>query len=534
MARNAPPVALDTSLTARTWKVEDLIKAVSQGRLTTPFFQRPLKWEDGDRVALFDSIRRGFPIGTLLLRRRPADGKRARLGSLELPAPLDGDVFEIVDGQQRMHTLAAAALLENEGDLRRIYYDLKTSAFGVVPRSRKDVPDHWLMAAVAIDLPKLVDWLVEVGLPRALRTEAIAVGKRLREYDVPSYILETDDVAVVREVFRRANLRAHALTEGEVFDAMFAERGARSQSGLAGVARAIAKTGFGEMEVETIRRSILAILGKDPLRATAADLDKDDVKKTLPRARAALQRAAEMMEEAGFLHARLVPYTLTFVMLAAFFDKFPEVEPRTRTLLRRWIWRGALNAQHRGERTPIRAALRTIRDGTESEAAAMLARQAVETAPVVTGDGVRNPARLDDAGPRILTAAMAYLGPVDIRDESVIDVARLFREQDDPFVLLAPKAKGPLAQSLANRLLHPPIDPGDLLPCLAEIPEGAWETHAINASILDALARGHDDEAIERREKLLAQRLGAVLDARAEWKQNDRPSLDALLDGAAE
>ncbi|WP_437491999.1 DUF262 domain-containing protein [Sorangium sp. So ce1014] len=534
MVRRAAPLALDTSPTLRTWKVEDLIKKIVEGRLTTPFFQRPLKWDDADRVALFDSIRRGFPIGTLLLRQRPADGKSARLGSLELSAPQDGNVFEIVDGQQRVHTLAAAALLPNDGELRPIYYDLETFTFGVVPRSRRKLPDHWLMVATAIDVTKLVEWLVNVGLPKKQRSEAIAVGKRLREYDVPSYILETDDVAIAREVFRRTNQRGRDLTESEVFDAFFATRGAQGQLSLAGVGRAIAKTGFGAIDVETIRRSVLTILGKDPLRATATDLDKNDVKRVLPQARAALERAVEMMRGAGFMHVRIVPYTLTFVMLAAFFHRFPEVQPRTRTLLRRWIWRGALNAQHRGERSPLRAALRAIRDLAESEAAAELARQAAEAKPIVWGDGVRNPARLDYAAPRILCAAMARLDPVDVRDGTPLDVSRLFRDEEEPFAVLAPDVKGPLGQSLANRLLHPPVEAGELLAALAVLPANAWESHAIDASILDALARGHNDEALERRAKLLAEKLGAVLDARAEWKQNDRPSIDALLEGAAE
>ncbi|AGP38459.1 hypothetical protein BE04_34875 [Sorangium cellulosum] len=529
MVRHASPPSLDTSLAAQNWKVEKLIESVAQGRLTTPFFQRPLKWDDEDRVALFDSILRGYPIGTLLLRRRRADGEPARLGSLELPGPEEGDVLEIVDGQQRVHTLAAAALLHDDTDLRPVYYDLHQKKFMVVPRGRKELPSHWLLVATAIDSAKLVDWLVDANLPKKERALAIAVGKRLREYDVPSYILEADDDAVAREVFRRTNRQGHSLLESEVFDALFADRGAQSPLSLAGIVRAIAKSGFGELEAETVRRALLVILGKDPLRATASDVDKSAVKKALPRVRVALQRAVAMMTEAGFPHARLVPYSLTFVMLAAFFERFPELEDRTRILLRRWIWRGALNALHRGDVAPIRAALRTIRNEPESRAAAELARQVAHQRAIVTGEGVREAARLNYAATRILCAAMFRLNPVDVRDETPVHVADAFRGENDPFVLLFPRSRSPLASSLANRLLHPTIEHTELMAYLAEAPRSVWKSHALNESILDAISRGQDEEALERRAQLLSKKIDKLLDAQAEWGQSDRPSIDALI-----
>jgi hypothetical protein len=50
----------------------DLVNEVKSGLIRMPPFQRGFKWEAGDVVRLFDSLVRGYPIGNLLVWRRPA------------------------------------------------------------------------------------------------------------------------------------------------------------------------------------------------------------------------------------------------------------------------------------------------------------------------------------------------------------------------------------------------------------------------------------------------------------------------------
>ncbi|WP_328708616.1 DUF262 domain-containing protein [Microbispora hainanensis] len=40
---------------------------VRDGRLRIPSFQRSFRWDRDDVVRLFDSVLRGYPIGTLLM-----------------------------------------------------------------------------------------------------------------------------------------------------------------------------------------------------------------------------------------------------------------------------------------------------------------------------------------------------------------------------------------------------------------------------------------------------------------------------------
>lgn len=58
---------------ARTLQVKDLVTEAMRGRIRVPHFQRGLKWESSDVAALFDSMYRGYPVGSLLLWKRSQD-----------------------------------------------------------------------------------------------------------------------------------------------------------------------------------------------------------------------------------------------------------------------------------------------------------------------------------------------------------------------------------------------------------------------------------------------------------------------------
>src|SRR6266478_7582716 len=93
---------LDTQPIATTLDVEQLAKWAWEGRIRIPHFQRPLRWRRDDVIRLFDSIVRGYPVGSLLLWRRPARAEELQLGALHIDAPRRTDALWVVDGQQRI------------------------------------------------------------------------------------------------------------------------------------------------------------------------------------------------------------------------------------------------------------------------------------------------------------------------------------------------------------------------------------------------------------------------------------------------
>ncbi|MEL6181637.1 MAG: DUF262 domain-containing protein, partial [Myxococcota bacterium] len=94
---------------AETFLVEDLLGEAKRGRLRVPRFQRGLQWQGRHVRELFDSIVRGFPIGSLLLWSRNAPNAIVRFGPVVVDVPAQ-QAHYIVDGQQRITALVGALL----------------------------------------------------------------------------------------------------------------------------------------------------------------------------------------------------------------------------------------------------------------------------------------------------------------------------------------------------------------------------------------------------------------------------------------
>jgi hypothetical protein len=183
----APP-RMATPARADRITVEDLLKWAREGRLRVPRFQRALRWDADDKWKLLDSMERGYPIGTLLLWKRAASTND--IGS-PLPRgpdpPLQGDVYLVVDGQQRITTLWEALALAPEAGRPTIVFDMVDEKFVVRALKKTERGPVALMGDaptppalpmhMALDAVTLSEW-VPSALPREAKHRYYEVGKR--------------------------------------------------------------------------------------------------------------------------------------------------------------------------------------------------------------------------------------------------------------------------------------------------------------------------------------------------------------------
>lgn len=80
------------------------IEDIRTGRVALPDIQRPFVWSSSKVRDLFDSMYRGYPIGTLMLWETGAEVGTRRIG---VGDPDRAPQLLIVDGQQRLTSLCA-------------------------------------------------------------------------------------------------------------------------------------------------------------------------------------------------------------------------------------------------------------------------------------------------------------------------------------------------------------------------------------------------------------------------------------------
>lgn len=518
---------------ARTMSVEDLVATVLAGVMRIPVFQRGIAWESKDVLALFDSIYRGFPIGSLLLREGRAEAAEVMVGPLKLIGAERADAWWVVDGQQRMTALAAA--LGRSGSIPStpidpfvVYFDAATEEF-VAPLKLGAIPSTWVPLPRLLDGANLMEWAFtwpHVG-DVELRARVFEAGKRLREFKVPLTIVRTDDEDLLRTIFTRVNNTGKALKWTELHDGLFGHKGT-SPSSLEELADALAKLGMGRPTEDELLPCLVAYQGLDVTRSFQEHLRRDPqfldgvAAKAVPVLRMLL---GFLRTDCAIEHLRFLPYSTPLVILTRFFKEHPRPNERSLELLVRWVWRTIVDTDH-DDRALRRKGVAAVTSDEESTIQSLLEGARKQRLEIVL------PTSFDarSARSRLVLLAMASLHPQRLEDGALIDVGALVQAHDvDAFRAVFPGGGG----GPANRILLP--GPGSALATLREFIEQVGvdhpvlSSHAIDPDVATAIRDTDATTALARRAEILRATTQNLGDKMAAWGRSDRPSIEYLL-----
>lgn len=551
---------LTTQPTAEAYELADLVRMVHDGKIRIPHFQRGFRWEAKDVRRLFDSILKGYPIGSLLFWRRPAEQGEVQLGALRIQAPRLGDALWVIDGQQRVTSLANAFRDEGQSDQRfAMAYDLQSAE--LLPPDQasqtKSIPLPELF-----DLRRLLGWFNRHPELAELVEVANDISTRLRSFRIPAYVVEVDDQKVLQDIFDRMNNYGKRLSRAEVFSALYAPTESSTDDALT-IGRIAERVNedldFGRIDDDTVLRVILARRGPDVAREIRTEFDHERDRRRPPEfpqenrdqafeaGETALQNTVRFIQrEVGVPHFGLLPYRYLLVVTARFLAHFPHPHTRNAALLRRWFWRAALVGPEifRGSATgAIRALCARITPGQESQSVQDLL-DAVEQGSRFSPNLARF--RTNEASTRIVLCALWDLGPRSVRtgepydrhqlavtldgQDSARDVAReLIRRR------AVPRDRRTWA---ANRMFiadsSEPVDELDayLHARQMEISASLWpavlRSHVLDTTCIDYLAGSRVEEFLDRRQRMMQSVTDSFVERVCEWQMEDTPPLDDL------
>ena len=529
--------AIDTESDA--WTVEKLVREVASGKFRIPFLQRDLVWGASDVVELFDSVYRGYPIGSLLLRRAPAEAKSTRgatLGPLRVELRETENALWVVDGQQRLVSLAAGLarptpIPTTPVDPYVVYFDAKARAFRT-PSHKGTIPSEWVPLPELADSARLLKWVHNwsLGKDEGLIERVFDASRRLREYRVPLYIVETDDEQVLKPIFDRINRRGKQLTWSQVYGALFGQEGERpsTPSQLADV---LAELEMGRPDENLLLQCVLASEGLDVTQSLDAYIEThaESLMHGVSHAEAAVHQAmAFLRDRCEMPHLALVPRpTPSLIVLSAFFKAHPTPSARAQELLVRWVWRMSFGFEV-DQRTLLRngvAAAKT--EGDEGAVQVFLdllppGRRTFEMPNSYIGRA---------ADSRLALLGLASLGPLDADTRKPIDVAEMIESSgSNPFRRIWEAPGNPLA----DRALLPGRGRAAAdLRALVEAGAGdVLASHGVDDACAAALLNDAAEAFLNQRQGLIEQATRDLSDRLAAWDHSDRPSIATLLERA--
>jgi hypothetical protein len=550
---------LETRPGATTLDLDDLVELAWSGQIRVPHFQRNFRWTRQDVIRLFDSIVKRYPVGSLLLWRRPAPAQQLTLGELRIDAPQVDHALWVVDGQQRVTSLANALHPDGARDPRfDLGYDVRDDR--IVNRPGTDDP-YVIPLPTLFDLAKVLDWFAthpEVG---DYRSKAFELAKHLRQFAIPAYQVVQDDTHVLRQIFDRMNNYGKRLSRAEIFSALNAgdESDAEHTLTIAQIADHVEdEFGFGRVDADTVLRAILARRGPDVHREIRLEFDDDnrrgdlefrneDRDSAFAAGEEALVRAVRFLQSIGVSHVALLAYRYLLVVMARVFAHHPEPDPANLRLLGRWYWRAAVLGPEifKGGTTGAVRILCTRVDPSDLSGSIRDLLSALDDHQMKLPDLRRF--RTNEASAKIALCSWWELGPRSPDTGAPFEVPQLTEALIDrataaeAVAVFVARRFVPEAYRLwaANRALVPVLtEPatevsGVFLQRPFDVPENTWaqvlRSHSISTESECQLAAGDTVAFLESRQADLQQVLESFLRRKCEWGFENTPPLHELL-----
>ncbi|HKI04105.1 MAG TPA: DUF262 domain-containing protein [Thermoanaerobaculia bacterium] len=524
--------------------VQELLERVRSGRIRIPAFQRPMRWGQNDHQLLLDSVLRGFPAGVFLFWRRLAPSARVVLGPWSAEVASSPDAWWVVDGQQRITSLTGTLLHPDPlqpASPFAFYYDLACEEFVHATPVSTERPE-WLPVNRLVDAADLGIWLAQSGLDLTRQRQAHEVGRRLREYEIVGYLVDSPDERALRAVFDRANTSGKRMMGKDVFQALHAGLDGERPATFATLATELHNAvRFGIVSDQWLHKAALAIRGIDATQSLKGELrEPGALKDTFTELLPVLRKAIELLRGVAEIpHFEVLPYGLPLAVLARFYHLFPLPKERSELLLSRWVWRGAVSQAHRGESVPyVRKNYRALVAGDEEGSVQRLLALVPPVPPASRNDLELSLYRPATAATKIELAALAALGPQrlvradPLEPELTVDVNELFGfVKASKLPHWAPGITGTLAaRTIADRLLHPPVESDNegWATILASASDDALDSHGFDGDARRAMRARDWKAAFEARALRVQHIVSEFVAQRARWGENDRPSLEYL------
>jgi hypothetical protein len=333
-------------------RIEELVRRVKDGDIKLPKFQRPFVWKRGDVLTLWDSVYRGYPIGSVLLwltKQRLASERE--IGELDVsPRAEEYPTNYLLDGQQRLSSLCGV-LYWPGGDPKSIWnvaFDLRAEEFFHATGTL----EPWQFPLK--NLLETRDFLNQCAKfqnendQATLNANAQRLLSAVKDYKIAAVVLADMDLQKVGPVFERINSKGRRLTIVDLMRAATWSDSFDINELLERIDSALKEADYTDTDTKAVLRNVSAACGKgitvegiEKLK----ELQEDELRTACSAVETAYRAAVDFLKkDVGVPSDYLLPYRLQLTLLAEFFRRCPTPFAAQRRGLEKWFWRSALTS----------------------------------------------------------------------------------------------------------------------------------------------------------------------------------------------
>lgn len=351
-------------------KISEYILNFEKGLLQVPAFQRNFVWTNEKKLDLFDSIKKGYPIGSVLLWQPFFENEEFyddfsgdRLGSYPIPSR-SANSFFILDGFQRLSTLIGCLLhpqkAKHKGIIRdekewqkefNIVYNLKEEQFEINRNSKEffQVPIYKLVDGKEFyQFQKNLFDDDEVNSKYIERYEEISL--IFQNYELPNINVYGGSITEAIDIFQRLNSTGAPITTDWVINAR--AMGKDINFRLGEKIDNLLENELTNYNFQNIKRLVILQcitnsfggvyfdqISKNDNKKLELLVDKPEFIPVTEKTFLAIERAVKFLfEDLIVLNAKYIPYNNQMIFLTDFFNQVDLPTDKQIDELKKWFW----------------------------------------------------------------------------------------------------------------------------------------------------------------------------------------------------
>lgn len=336
--------------------LEDLLVEIANGEYKIPIFQREFVWKTSQMIELFDSILKGYPIGSLLFWNTKGYKTKDEIGPYTLKKE-NSNARYVLDGFQRISTLFG--VLTNPKEYKEevntsehknfvIYFDVRENNFSYISNQR--VKNVFLIPLYDIyDNRELFNFLRELDkedITAIEKNEYIDNARNLHnilhKYKLPYVEIKGGGIKSAVEIFSRINSTGTDISEDFMLSALSynVETGFLLSDSITEFLNSLNIYNFEDLKRDTILDCISNANEKIYFDVKMEELVKNpNLESFTINAYIHIKKAVEFLYRKIFIiDIRLLPYPSQLIFISEYFRLNPEPTSEQCKDLENWFW----------------------------------------------------------------------------------------------------------------------------------------------------------------------------------------------------
>ena len=329
--------------------LREIASKIKSGKYVIPVFQRDFVWKKEQVIDLFDSISKGYPIGSVILWKPEKNSMvfKAKDILTDKTQEVESPEFYVLDGRQRLTTFYGCVTKdENKNEKFKLAYNLERDCFEYTKGKKKnyllELPDIYDTFSLLNCLQDILKNVTDKERASKYIERAKLMNTRLQSYEIGEVMIENCSLNEAGTVFSRINSKGTDISKVSMLQAIYYknDQSPLLSDELERLIDSLGGYGFEKLKTDDVLNCCCRYIGKNFYdNNIMEEMIKSDITKFLPEIKKDITSAVKFLhEECGVISYKMLPYAKQLIGLTTFFKEVKNPSNMQLKEMKKWFF----------------------------------------------------------------------------------------------------------------------------------------------------------------------------------------------------